>query len=264
MRLLTFLCFVLFALVATAHSAQAQPDKKGGDKKENPKTEKPPKDKGGDKKENPPKDKGGDKGAAAKNGGDKGGASKNGGDKNGAPAAKADKTIVKTTANYTEMSREEKNGIDVCPLHGKKMPLSDNYRANASDFAVSDGYPFARQLCYRRCCDKCTKAMTKEEEAAKKLKNKHGGEPTFERCALHNQTLFISDQHNTMDYEKNPKEGIPHAKQYRFKTFCPTCTKQYEKANPAAKGGKGAKEPKGAKTPKAPKAPKEKKEKSKK
>lgn len=133
-------------------------------------------------------------------------------------------------AQLSGMNREEKNTMSRCPLHNKRMSLSDNYRADASDFRVSDGYPFAYQLNYRRYCPVCTKALEKEEksfEAEEKAANK-GGEATFERCELHGATLVKNGDHDPLNSEKSPQSDMPHAKQYLFKTYCKTCTKVYK------------------------------------
>jgi hypothetical protein len=140
------------------------------------------------------------------------------------------KVVANVETDYSGLTREEKNTMTVCPQHGKRMSLSDNYRANASDYHESDGYPFARQLNYRRACDHCTKAMTREEKIAKKKTQLHKGEATFERCPLHNESLIISENYHALDYEKYPSADTPNAKAYKFKTYCPTCSKLHDKA----------------------------------
>ena len=146
--------------------------------------------------------------------------------KDKAPKAKV---AANTGNDYSGLTREEKNTMTVCPEHGKRMSLSDNYRANASDAHESGGHPFAKQLNYRRACTACTKAMVKEEQAAKKKQNPKAGQPTFDKCVVHNKTLFISEDYHAISYEKFPDENTPNAKQYKFKTYCKACTKALEK-----------------------------------
>ncbi len=213
MKIIKYLVVAASLLLLLPNTAEAQKDK-NGDKKETtkkePKAAKEPKTAS---KEPKPEKGGGDKPKTEK-------------------TAKAGPKVVSNTGtDYTGLSREEKNTMTKCPMHGKKMSLSDNYRSNASDYHESEGYPFARQLNYRRACSHCTKAMIKEEKAAKKLKNKNAGEATFERCEIHNQTLYISDNYHAIDYERYPDENSPHAKQYKYKTHCAACTKAYDRAN---------------------------------
>lgn len=144
-------------------------------------------------------------------------------------------------AGINEMSREEKNTMVVCPVHRKRMSLSDNYRANASDFSLSEGHPFAKQLNYRRCCDKCTKVMIKEEREALKAQKQKDKGATFQRCELHNVPLQLSGDYSATSYEKFPDTETPHAKQYKFKTYCKTCTKMHEQKNKAPKTEKSKK-----------------------
>ncbi len=144
-------------------------------------------------------------------------------------------------AGINEMSREEKNTLVVCPVHRKRMSLSDNYRANASDFSLSEGHPFAKQLNYRRCCDKCTKVMIKEEREALKAQKQKDKGATFQRCEVHNVPLELSGDYSATSYEKFPDTEMPHAKQYKFKTYCKTCTKLHEQKNKAPKANKSKK-----------------------
>lgn len=146
---------------------------------------------------------------------------------------KAEKVAETTGNDYSGLTREEKNTMTVCPEHGKRMSLSDNYRANASDAHESGGHPFAKQLNYRRACTACTKAMIKEEKEAKKKQNPNAGKATFERCIVHNQTLYISQEYSAMNYEKFPDENTPNAQQYKFKTYCKSCTKALDKVQKA-------------------------------
>lgn len=146
--------------------------------------------------------------------------------------AKTHKTQNSSAAIIVQLSgmtREEKNTMSRCPLHKKHMSLSDNYRADASDFRQADDYPFAYQLNYRRYCNNCTKALDKEVktfEAEEKAANKDNA-ATFERCGIHNAPLLHNSDYDKVDYEKNPQTDMPHAKQYLFKTYCKTCTKIY-------------------------------------
>jgi hypothetical protein len=138
-------------------------------------------------------------------------------------------------AGINEMSREEKNTMVVCPLHRSRMSLSDNYRANASDFSLSEGHPFAKQLNYRRCCDKCTKVMIKEERMAQKAQKQKDKGATFQRCEIHNVSLELSGDYSATSYEKFPDSETPHAKQYKFKTYCKTCSKIHDQKNKTLK-----------------------------
>jgi len=128
-----------------------------------------------------------------------------------------------TVKRVSKMSREEKNTITECPLHNqtKEMPLSDNYRANASDYTTSYEYPFAYQLNYRRYCRVCTKIMSKD--SGQKMPVIPKG--TFQRCPAHNASLKGNPDYNNIIYERNPSANTPHARQYSFKYYCKTCTK---------------------------------------
>jgi hypothetical protein len=146
-----------------------------------------------------------------------------------AKAAKNGNSSATIVAQVSGMNREEKNTMSVCPIHSKHMSLSDNYRANASDYTAGDEYPFAYQLNYRRYCKKCTKIMSKEAEffdAQDKSVNR--GKSTFERCELHNEPLMGNTDQDKIDYEKNPSTDMPHAKQYLFRLYCKTCTKVFK------------------------------------
>lgn len=131
----------------------------------------------------------------------------------------------KVLANLENMTREEKNTMTICPMHGTKMSLSDNYRANASDYRQSGNFPFAYQLNYRRHCPKCTASLEAEDKAIEKENQRNANEATFERCATHNESMFVNGDHRPIDYEKNPSQDCPNAAQYGFKTYCKTCTK---------------------------------------
>lgn len=130
-----------------------------------------------------------------------------------------------TVHKVSKMTREEKNTVTECPLHnkGKEMPLSDNYRANASDYTTCYEYPFAYQLNYRRYCKVCTKIMSKESGDSKSPVSSNKG--TFERCSIHNTGLKSNPDYDNTMYERNPNPNTPHAKQYWFKNYCKTCTK---------------------------------------
>lgn len=135
----------------------------------------------------------------------------------------AAKEYAATIHKVSKMSREEKNTITECPLHnkGKEMLLSDNYRANASDYTTCYEYPFAYQLNYRRYCRVCTKIMSKESGESMPVISKG----TFERCSIHNTGLKSNPDYDKTMYERNPNSDTPHAKQYWFKYYCKTCTK---------------------------------------
>lgn len=127
------------------------------------------------------------------------------------------------------MSREDKNTMTKCPVHSKNMPLSDNYRADASDFRRCDDYPFAHQLNYRRYCNACTKILAKEVTSEENKNKVKGDEGTFDRCELHNKTLYTNSRFDSGNYEKAPNlEETPHAKQYKFRKYCKVCTKVHK------------------------------------
>lgn len=151
------------------------------------------------------------------------------------PLTKAEKReleyqqYVQTVRKVSKMSREEKNTITECPLHnpGREMPLSDNYRANASDYTTCYEYPFAYQLNYRRYCKVCTRIMAKESGTQMPIISKG----TFERCSIHNTPLKSNPDYDTMGYERNPDKSTPHARQYWFKYYCKTCTKIHKQTH---------------------------------
>ncbi|BDS15298.1 hypothetical protein [Aureispira anguillae] len=147
-----------------------------------------------------------------------------------AQTSKKRNSAAAIAVQLSSMTREEKNTMAHCPLHNKHMSLSDNYRADASDFRQSDDYPFAYQLNYRRYCHVCTKVLDKEVkafDAEEKAANNADG-ATFERCPVHNAALLKNSDYSKIDYEKSPQTEIPHAKQYLFKNYCKTCTKIYK------------------------------------
>jgi hypothetical protein len=133
---------------------------------------------------------------------------------------------VATVNRVSKMSREEKNTMNECPLHNsnKEMPLSDNYRANASDYTTCYEYPFAYQLNYRRYCRTCTRIMAKEY-GSQMPKISRASAATFERCSVHNVQLKGNPDYDRIQYERNPAAETPHAKQYLFKYYCKSCTK---------------------------------------
>lgn len=130
---------------------------------------------------------------------------------------------AQTVHRVSKMSREEKNTMNECPLHNgnHEMPLSDNYRANASDYTTCYEYPFAYQLNYRRYCKACTRIMSKESgtQMPKIARS------TFERCPVHNAQLKGNPDYDRIQYEREPESATPHAKQYLFKYYCKSCTK---------------------------------------
>lgn len=145
-----------------------------------------------------------------------------------AKAAKDGNSSATIVAQVSGLNREEKNTMMRCPIHSKHMSLSDNYRANASDYTIGDEYPFAYQLNYRRYCTKCTRVMSKEAqffEAQDRSINSR--QVSFERCELHNKPLVGNPDMDKIDYEKNPSSDMPHAKQYLFKNYCKVCTKVF-------------------------------------
>lgn len=142
-------------------------------------------------------------------------------------------SIAAIMVQLSSTTREEKNTMDRCPLHNRHMSLSDNYRANASDYTPGDEYPFAYQLNYRRYCPVCTRIMTKEaKDFEEEEKTASKEKVTFERCQLHATALKGNPDHNKTDYEKNPSAEMPHAKQYLFKSYCKVCTKVHKIQNP--------------------------------
>lgn len=147
-------------------------------------------------------------------------------------AAKKGNSMAAIIVQVSGMTREEKNTMSNCPLHSKRMTLSDNYRADASDYTPGDEYPFAYQLNYRRYCTVCTRVMSKEAKMiAIEDENINKGKGTFERCGLHNSPLKGNTLQDKVDYEKNPSADMPHAKQYLFKNYCTVCTKIYKIQN---------------------------------
>jgi hypothetical protein len=143
--------------------------------------------------------------------------------------AKSGNSTAAIMVQLSSTTREEKNTMDRCPLHNKRMSLSDNYRADASDYTPGDEYPFAYQLNYRRYCPVCTRVMDKEAkdfEAEDKAANKETA--TFERCELHGTPLKGNPEYDKTDFEKNPEATMPHAKQYLFKNYCKVCTKVHK------------------------------------
>lgn len=131
----------------------------------------------------------------------------------------------KTVYKVSKLSREEKNTIASCPLHNsnREMPLSDSYRANASDYTTCYEYPFAYQLNYRRYCKVCTRIMSKDSNT--QLPRITRTSATFQRCEVHNTPLKGNPDYDRIQYERNPAGTSPHARQYLYKYFCKTCTK---------------------------------------
>ncbi len=142
-------------------------------------------------------------------------------------------SVAAIMVQLSSTTREEKNTMDRCPLHNRHMSLSDNYRADASDYTPGEEYPFAYQLNYRRYCNVCTRIMAKEAKAFEEEdKEANKEKATFERCELHATALKGNPDHSKNDYEKNPSPEMPHAKQYLFKNYCKVCTKVYKIKNP--------------------------------
>ena len=131
----------------------------------------------------------------------------------------------RTVYRVSKLSREEKNTMTTCPLHNttKEMPLSDNYRANASDYTTCYEYPFAYQLNYRRYCRVCTRIMAKDSDT--QMPRIAKASATFQRCEIHNSTLKGNPDYDRIRYERNPIDDAPHARQYLYKYYCKTCTK---------------------------------------
>lgn len=127
------------------------------------------------------------------------------------------------------LSREEKNTMAKCPLHSKKMKLSDNYRANASDYRQSEDYPFAYQLNYRRYCKVCTKTLNKEEKFFSKQERSQGGKATMERCIVHNQFMKTNPEFSSVNStgDSDREQDVRNAKQYKGRYYCKTCSKIY-------------------------------------
>jgi len=146
--------------------------------------------------------------------------------------AKSGNSAAAIKVQLSSKTREEKNTMDRCPLHNRRLPLSDNYRADASDYTPGDNYPFAYQLNYRRYCPVCTRVMDKEARTEEKEdKEQMKGEATFERCAVHNSPLKGNPDYNNKDFEEQPDGRMPHARQYRFKNYCKVCTKVHKIEN---------------------------------
>lgn len=144
-------------------------------------------------------------------------------------AAKDGNASAAIVAQVSGLTREEKNTMTRCPIHNKHMSLSNNYRANASDFTISDAYPFSYQLNYRRYCSKCSRIMSKEAQFfVAQDRSVNGGKATFERCGIHNTALVSNPDYDKNNYEKNPSSDMPHAKQYLFKNCCKICSKVFK------------------------------------
>ena len=141
-------------------------------------------------------------------------------------AANHGNSVATIVAQISEMDREEKNTLSRCPLHSKHMSLSDNYRADESDYTSGDHYPFAYQLNYRRYCQACTRVMEKESKI--KPLSVVGEVPMQVTCEVHNSPLLINSNIDKVDYEHNPAADMPHAKQYLLKKYCKVCTKIYQ------------------------------------
>lgn len=131
----------------------------------------------------------------------------------------------KTVYRVSKLSREEKNTMTTCPLHNtsQEMPLSDNYRANASDYTTCYEYPFAYQLNYRRYCRVCTRIMSKESNT--QMPRIARSSSTYQRCEVHNTNLKGNPDYDRIQYERKPAGNTPHARQYLFRYYCKTCTK---------------------------------------
>lgn len=146
--------------------------------------------------------------------------------------AKSGNSEAAIKVQLSSKTREEKNTMDRCPLHNKRMPLSDNYRADASDYTPGDDYPFAYQLNYRRYCTACTRVMDKEAKTTEKEDQSNmKGEATFERCEVHNAALKGNPDYDSKNAEESPAKDMPHARQYKFKNYCKVCTKVHQIQN---------------------------------
>lgn len=146
--------------------------------------------------------------------------------------AKSGNSAAAIKVQLSSKTREEKNTMDRCSLHNRRMPLSDNYRADASDYTPGENYPFAYQLNYRRYCPVCTRTMDKEaKDEEKEDKAQMKGEATFERCAIHNIALKGNPDYDSKNFEAQPDSRMPHARQYRFKNYCKVCTKVHKIEN---------------------------------
>lgn len=107
-----------------------------------------------------------------------------------------------------QLTREEKNTMVKCPLHGSHMPLSDNYSASAGDSHQSGAYPFAYQLNYRRFCKKCTRAFTKEKKASEREAKRSASVTSLERCTVYDEILLKNGERFSMNYAKQTSK--PH------------------------------------------------------
>jgi len=136
---------------------------------------------------------------------------------------------VETVNRVSKMSREKKNTMTSCPLHhpNKKMPISDNYRPDASDYTTCFEYPFAYQLNYRRYCRVCTRIMSKDYGEKMPMKAK----ASFERCGIHNKPLLGNPDYSGLMQKDDPNDYTPHARQYKFKYYCKVCTRVVRKQN---------------------------------
>jgi hypothetical protein len=147
--------------------------------------------------------------------------------------AKNGNSAAAIAASISGMNRSEKNSMTKCPLHNKHMGLSDNYRADASDYTSGDDYPFAYELNYRRYCNSCTRVMEKESKNILEVdkvshrRDKH----VLEHCKVHDSPLKLNSDQDKVDYEHTPSPDMPHAKQYMFREYCKVCTKVYSIQN---------------------------------
>lgn len=109
------------------------------------------------------------------------------------------------------------------------MSLSDNYRANASDFRQSADYPFAYQLNYRRYCKICTRILTKEVKSFAKQESSRGNRATMDRCDIHNEFMKTNPEFSSVNSvsDSDRANAMPNAKQYRGRLYCKTCSKVY-------------------------------------
>ena len=155
-------------------------------------------------------------------------------------------TTSATTARVSGMTRDDKNDLTHCPVTGKRMSLSDNYKANGQDISGTDEFPMAYQLGYRRYCKVCTRKLKKEQKKGTFSLETGGTETSTSGSTSSSTTTTNStsqnDEKHCQVYDtvllKNPKfdpnkevseinPETPNAKQYCKQKYCKTCTKIY-------------------------------------
>jgi hypothetical protein len=129
------------------------------------------------------------------------------------------------------MSREEKNMLTHCPVTGKYMSYSDNYKANVANEEVNKKFPFAYQFGYRRYCKVCTRRLKKEQKKGySEIKKSNEGTDSNDRthCEIYGSKLLKNRNYYPRKSVEDINPKTPNAKQYCKKRYCRTCTKIYK------------------------------------